>query len=100
MPKSILPRGPLHGRMALDVIEAAGGQARVVTLKLKRRLAEWDPGRPPVYVRGIDRQQQFLVAILNILYLGLVAGEDVDALGKVLDNLWTTLNSTSGGANG
>ena len=60
--------------MALDVIETAGGQARVVALKLKRRLAEWDPGRLSVYVRGIDRQQQFLVAILNILYPGLVAG--------------------------
>lgn len=81
------PSGTLHGRMALEVIETAGGQARIVALKLKRRLAEWDPGRLSVYVRGIDRQHQFLVANLNILYLGLVSGEDADALEKVLDNL-------------
>ena len=81
------PSGTLHGKRALGVIETAGGQARVVALRLKRRLAEWDPDRLSVYVKGIDRQHQFLVANLNILYLGLVAGKDVDVLEKVLDNL-------------
>lgn len=81
------PSGVLYGRRALEVVDTAGGSARVVALALRRRLVEWDPGRLSVYVRGIDRQHMFLVANLNMLYLGLVAGEDKDAMEEALRNL-------------
>ncbi len=79
--------GPVYGRQALGLIEDSRGEARVVAIRLRRRLVEWDPGRLSVYVRGIDRQHMFLVANLNMLYLGLVAGEDRGAMEEVLGNL-------------
>ena len=79
--------GPLYGRRALEHIDEAGGSVRVVAIRLRKRLADWDPGRLSVYVKGIDRQHMFLIANLNMLYLGLVAGEDRGALEEVLKNL-------------
>lgn len=85
--QAVTPTGPVYGRRALSLIEDSRGEARVVAIRLKRRLVEWDPGRLSVYVRGIDRQHMFLVANLNMLYLGLVAGEDRGAMEEVLGNL-------------
>ncbi len=81
------PSGVIYGKRALDIIDTAGGEARVVAIKMRRRLIDWDPERLSIYVKGIDRQHMFLVANLNILYLGLVAGEDRSAIEQVLDNL-------------
>lgn len=80
-------QGIVYGRQALQMIDTAGGTARVTAIQLRRRLVDWDPERLSVYVRGVDRQHQFLVANLNILYLGLVAGSGQDATEEVLRNL-------------
>ncbi len=85
--QAVTPRGPTYGRAALSMLDDEWGEARVIAIKLKNRLVEWDPDRLSVYVKGIDRQHMFLVANLNILYLGLVSGEDREAIEEVLRNL-------------
>ncbi len=41
--QAITPMGPLYGRRALGVIEESRGQARVVAIRLRKRLVEWIP---------------------------------------------------------
>ncbi len=79
--------GEYYGKAALDFIENARGEVRVDAVRLKRRAFEWDPSRFSVFVRGIDRQHQYLVAVLNMAYLGLVGGQGRRALEEVVDRM-------------
>lgn len=77
----------LYGLRALEAIDEYRGNVSVKAVRLRDRIAEWDPSKLSVFVRGIDRQHQFLIANLNLLYLGLIAGEASRALEEVLSNL-------------
>ncbi len=76
-----------YGRSAAEALEEATGSFRVEAVALRERIAEWRPREMTIYVRGIDRQHQFLVENLNMLYIHAVAGAAREVLDKVLGNL-------------
>jgi len=78
--------GTTYGLKALYALDEYSGEVSVSAVKLRDRLYSWGP-EFSVYIRGIDRQHQYLVTTLNNLYRYLLAGSPRKVLDNVLDAL-------------
>ena len=78
----------VYSLKAVDVIEHAGGIVNVSVVKLKEQMYEWGP-HFSVFVKGIDSQHNYLVTVLNNLYIMMIAGSSKyyidDALSSLID---------------
>jgi hemerythrin len=81
--------GEFYGKSAIEFLESAYGEVVVHAVRLKVKPFAWRPERFSVFVKGIDRQHQYLVSVLNMAYLSLVTGQprkvQEDIVGRLVD---------------
>jgi hemerythrin len=72
-----------YGLKALKELSMREGEAQITVSELKDTLYKWGP-EFSVYIKGIDRQHNYLVTTLNNLYRHLLAGSDREYMDETL----------------